>query len=843
MPTKLKLKAINSLLNIARKARTSKVVKDDLSRVANIFTKHPSEVSLRLVIGHVTQFWDAYNANSRIFKFAKPSFLKNYLLSKGEDDENAFDVPDTVGSTNDNNNVQTEPIQKSSFVKVPGIKIEPVSEEKLDEITAQIKEEYEGLHSEEIHVNPYNRKALELICNGETFFISGKAGTGKTFLLTNFIVPLLKQQNKLYAILAPTGVAAKNAGGVTMHSLFHLPLSPYVPGIRIPDLYSLSEEEKWIIRRLDVIIIDEISMVRCDMMDAMDDILRHYRENDLPFGGVQMIFMGDLYQLMPVATEEDWEKLKGKYDSVYFFASNVISKITIRMLELKTVYRQKNVSFINVLNRIRVNDIDSMLLSDLNKCVDPDFSMKLKDGYTRLCALNKTAWGFNKGMLDKIQSKYNTYNARISGFFPMHEYPTDYHLNLKVEAEVMFIRNDSYGQFVNGTRGVITHMYSDSVDVEVMDKGRPKCIHVEPMKWDNVKYTINRQTRQLETVVSGSFTQLPLKLAWAITIHKSQGLTFDKAVIDVSRAFACGHVYVALSRCRNQQNMILSSKVTRDKIKIDPLVKEFMEIVPKVYVDDTQEKKEQNKLMKQAAGRENIMWLAKEGLCPEDIAEYSGHRIELVYNDLSHLIEKGLVDVSMVMDPKKVNSISYIIKRCGEKKDLKYIKSKCQGDVKFGEINMVIASLNAPKKPVTIPKTVHAKQPIAEAEKTVDISREKNTVENIKPSSVTQQQQKYDALIHVDTKTIDEIKNGQVTTFKKGLVDKDIASEYVKNPNALGRLSSRFRCPFVAKDINSLRFESPTSSIDVTVKKISFKNVNRQNGGYVWIIVFEFVLC
>lgn len=437
-----------------------------------------------------------------------------------------------------------------------------------------------------IHSDIYAEKALELVRQGKCFFITGKAGTGKTTLLRRIVADC--QGKKNVVVVAPTGVAARNANGVTIHSFLRLPLTPYLPGVKNPKLYRLNKAEQKVVESVQLIIIDEISMVRCDILDAMDDVLRHYRKNDRPFGGVQMVMFGDLYQLMPVVKESDKQKLNEHYRTPYFFSSKIIEKVNCKVLELQNVYRQNNVNFINLLNHVRAGAVDSRDLRSLQGRYRKDFVPNDKEGYIRITTHNRRAERYNEERLQELRGAAYDYKAIIIDNYPKDEWPTDYVLQFKVGARVMFIRNDNaMGRYVNGTLGTVVGLDDDSIKVKT-DEGM--VVNVEKQTWEYIRYRINKETRVLEEYVCGTYIQYPLKLAWAITIHKSQGLTFDKVVIDAGRAFTSGQVYVALSRCRRFDTIVLASQITEKAIKTDPDVKAYFDKVRRhdVHPEPTQ---------------------------------------------------------------------------------------------------------------------------------------------------------------------------------------------------------------------------------------------------------------
>lgn len=407
---------------------------------------------------------------------------------------------------------------------------------------------------------------------GTSIFLTGKAGTGKT----TFLKAVKEHSSKRMIVVAPTGVAAINAGGVTIHSFFQLPLTPYVPGTSIQDRYDFGKEKRRIIRTLDMVVIDEISMVRSDLLDAIDFVLRRYRDRTQPFGGVQLLMIGDLQQLTPVVTPQDEEILRPYYDTPYFFGSKALRKISYVTIQLTHVYRQQDRTFINLLNHIRDGKLLPEDIANLNKRYKPAFMPKAEDGYIRLTTHNRMADRYNETELGKLPGERYVYQAEIKGKFPEYSYPADVALELKQGAQVMFIKNDASGahRYYNGRIGRVVNIGKDTV--EVLCAGDREPIKVEPQEWENTRYVINEQTKVIEPQVEGVFRQYPLRLAWAITIHKSQGLTFEHAIIDAGLSFASGQVYVALSRCKSLEGLVLASPIGESNIINDHRVADYI---------------------------------------------------------------------------------------------------------------------------------------------------------------------------------------------------------------------------------------------------------------------------
>lgn len=407
-------------------------------------------------------------------------------------------------------------------------------------------------------------------------FLTGKAGTGKTTFLHN----LKSNCPKRMVIVAPTGVAAINAGGSTIHSFFQLPFSPHVPTQESSEKKSsfqhkMGKEKINLIKSLDLLVIDEISMVRADTLDGIDEILRRYRNRSKPFGGVQLLMIGDLHQLAPVVKDHDWDILKDYYPNLYFFNSKALKETHPVSIELKHIYRQSDAFFIDILNSVRENKIDADVLEKLNQRYIPDFNPSEEEGYITLTSHNLSANKINEQKLEDINKPASQFKGSVSGDFPEFSYPNSLDLSLKVDAQVMFVKNDSSRDklYYNGKIGKITKIKDDVIYVKC--PGDPNEIYVRPAVWENLKFELNASTKEIEEKIVGTFTQYPLKAAWAITIHKSQGLTFEKAIIDANAAFAHGQVYVALSRCKSFEGMVLRSPISFNSIKTDGTVSSY----------------------------------------------------------------------------------------------------------------------------------------------------------------------------------------------------------------------------------------------------------------------------
>lgn len=412
---------------------------------------------------------------------------------------------------------------------------------------------------------------------GRSVFLTGKAGTGKT----TFLRDVVRSSSKRVVVVAPTGIAAINAGGVTIHSFFQLPLHPFIPGVKMESKFAFSKEKRSIIRTIDVLIIDEISMVRSDLLDAVDSVLRRFRDRTKPFGGVQLLMIGDLQQLTPVVTDEEASLLSQYYGTPYFFGSHALEKIDYVTIELKKVYRQQDEAFISILNAVRSGRPSADVMRQLNARYIPDFTPDPEEGYIRLATHNNTANSYNDQQLEQLEGPLHSFQAEINGTFPEYSYPTELQLDLKEGAQVMFVKNDpsSEKRYYNGKIGHVVEFLEDMILVKCPDD--EELIPVEPLEWENSKYVINEQTQEMETQVQGVFKQYPLRLAWAITIHKSQGLTFDKAIIDAAASFASGQVYVALSRCRTLEGMVLATPLRQSAVMTDLRVEDYIEIQEK----------------------------------------------------------------------------------------------------------------------------------------------------------------------------------------------------------------------------------------------------------------------
>ncbi len=413
---------------------------------------------------------------------------------------------------------------------------------------------------------------------GTHLFLTGKAGTGKT----TFLRRLKEQSPKRMVVVAPTGIAAINAGGVTIHSFFQLPFAPHIPDTTFNSAqahYKFGRDKLNIIRSMDLLVIDEISMVRADLLDAIDGVLRRYRNRHKPFGGVQLLMIGDLQQLAPVVRDEEWKLLSPHYATSFFFGSRSLRDTEYVTIELKKVYRQTDGRFLNLLNRIREKQVDTAVLDELNQRYLPDFRPSEEEGYIRLTTHNNQAQRYNERQLEALPGRSFSFRASIEGVFPESAYVADEVLTVKRGAQIMFIKNDTSSEkrFYNGKIGHVVEVSKDSISVR--GNGDKTTFLLERSEWTNSKYTLNPVTKEISEEVEGTFKQYPIRLAWAITVHKSQGLTFERAIIDANASFAHGQVYVALSRCKTLEGMVLSSPLNAEAIISNDEIDDFSRTV------------------------------------------------------------------------------------------------------------------------------------------------------------------------------------------------------------------------------------------------------------------------
>jgi hypothetical protein len=423
----------------------------------------------------------------------------------------------------------------------------------------------------------------------KSVFLTGKAGTGKTTLLKEIIATTHKNT----VVVAPTGIAALNANGVTIHSMFQLPFAAFIPDNKeLPHFsdtvkfenrdslgrhFKMNNVKRSVIRNMELLVIDEVSMLRADVLDSIDFMMRKVRRNERPFGGAQVLFIGDLLQLPPVVKNEEWEILKKYYRGMFFFHSHIIQQYPPLYIELDKIFRQTDSEFIEVLNNLRLNKITSNDVQLLNQFVQPNFDLKKHKGFIILTTHNAKADTINAQSLKDLEGKQFTYLSEITDDFPEKIFPLDEKLQLKVGAQVMFVKNDLNfdKQFYNGKMGVISSLTEKEIFVHFPEEN--KTIEVERYEWQNIRYKVNENTKEIEEEIIGTFVHYPIKLAWAITVHKSQGLTFDKAALDVSQVFAPGQAYVALSRLRSLKGLILLSPLQMNGISSDTEVLNYAE--------------------------------------------------------------------------------------------------------------------------------------------------------------------------------------------------------------------------------------------------------------------------
>ena len=454
-----------------------------------------------------------------------------------------------------------------------------------------------------------SNQQLELTYNvvnytNQNLFLTGKAGTGKTTFLKN----LKNSSPKRMVVVAPTGVAAINAGGVTIHSFFQLPFGPQVPenaasqgnsGISRAQnsnkFFRFSKNKINIIRSLDLLVIDEISMVRADLLDAIDVTLRRFKKRNLPFGGIQLLMIGDLRQLAPVIKEDEWQILKKYYDTGFFFSSHALKKSNFIGIELTEIFRQSEQDFIDLLNKVRDNTMNTKDLQSLNSRFIPGFSPSDEEGYITLTTHNYQAKRINDSKLNDLSARLHHFKCEVQGEFPEYAYPADETLEIKQGAQIIFLKNDLSPEkrYFNGKTGKVAEISGTSI--RIICAGEENPIEVEKETWENIRYRLNERTGEIEEELVGKFVQFPLKLAWAITIHKSQGLTFDKAIIDARQSFAHGQVYVALSRCRSLGGLVLSAPIDMNSVISDETVVGFSNEVNQNQPDEKELEKHRKK--------------------------------------------------------------------------------------------------------------------------------------------------------------------------------------------------------------------------------------------------------
>lgn len=556
-----------------------------------------------------------------------------------------------------------------------------------------------------------------------SLFLTGKAGTGKT----TFLREVVRYTKKKCIVLAPTGIAAVNAGAMTIHSFFQFGLGPFVQGVVEPKSdFRINKSKLELIRHLQLLIIDEVSMVRADLMDHIDVELRRIRRNSKPFGGVQLLMIGDLQQLPPIAHGGEDELLRQYYKTLYFFSSAALKSMKYSCIELKNVYRQTDRHFIDILNHARNCTLTSQDISDLNARYVLGFSPKPEDGYIRLMTHNRQVDYVNETEMEKLDSKPYTFVAAVTGTFPEESYPTADSLTLKKGAQVMFIKNDPERRFINGTLGEVKGIDKNSIAVRLAESGT--VIDVEPMEWQNIRYQFDEESKEISSKQIGRFKQYPLKAAWAITVHKSQGLTFDKAIIDVHAAFSPGQAYVALSRCRTLDGLVLSSPVSASVFMRDNAVDAYMnyisrpveelafsscyeyfeyekkpepeEVAPmkKVKVNKEKPKKEKKEELRDDTGKklntfEYSYWLYNQGNTVEQIAEKRGLNQSTIEGHLARYVASGDIDVHEFVDGDTLKKVEAYCMEHPEEKALKPIFEHFDAKIPYGVLRMAIAAI------------------------------------------------------------------------------------------------------------------------------------------------------
>ena len=556
-----------------------------------------------------------------------------------------------------------------------------------------------------------------------SLFLTGKAGTGKT----TFLREVVRYTKKKCIVLAPTGIAAVNAGAMTIHSFFQFGLGPFVQGVIEPKSdFRINKSKLELIRHLQLLIIDEVSMVRADLMDHIDVELRRIRRNSKPFGGVQLLMIGDLQQLPPIAHGGEDELLRQYYKTLYFFSSAALKSMKYSCIELKNVYRQTDRHFIDILNHARDCTLTSQDISDLNARYVPGFSPKPEDGYIRLMTHNRQVDYVNETEMEKLDSKPYTFEAAVTGTFPEESYPTADSLTLKKGAQVMFIKNDPERRFINGTLGEVKSIDRNSIAVRLAESGT--VIDVEPMEWQNIRYQFDEESKEISSKQIGRFKQYPLKAAWAMTVHKSQGLTFDKAIIDVHAAFSPGQAYVALSRCRTLDGLVLSSPVSASVFMRDNAVDAYMnyisrpveelafsscyeyfeyekkpepeEVAPvkKVKVNQEKPKKVNKEEPRDDTGKklntfECSYWLYNQGYTVEQIAEKRGLNQSTIEGHLERYVASGDIDVHEFVDGDTLQKVEAYCMEHPEEKALKPIFEHFDAKIPYGVLRMAIAAI------------------------------------------------------------------------------------------------------------------------------------------------------
>lgn len=554
-----------------------------------------------------------------------------------------------------------------------------------------------------------------------SLFLTGKAGTGKT----TFLREVVRYTKKKCIVLAPTGIAAVNAGAMTIHSFFQFGLGPFVQGVIEPKSdFRINKSKLELIRHLQLLIIDEVSMVRADLMDHIDVELRRIRRNSKPFGGVQLLMIGDLQQLPPIAHGGEDELLRQYYKTLYFFSSAALKSMKYSCIELKNVYRQTDRHFIDILNHARNCTLTSQDISDLNARYISGFSPKPEDGYIRLMTHNRQVDYVNGTEMEKLDSKPYTFVAAVTGTFPEESYPTADSLTLKKGAQVMFIKNDPERRFINGTLGEVKSIDKNSIAVRLAESGA--IIDVEPMEWQNIRYQFDEESKEISSKQIGRFKQYPLKAAWAITVHKSQGLTFDKAIIDVHAAFSPGQAYVALSRCRTLDGLVLSSPVSASVFMRDNAVDAYMnyisrpveelafsscyeyfeyekkpepeDVAPAGKVNKEKPKKVNKEELRDDTGKklntfEYSYWLYNQGNTVNQIAEKRGLNQSTIEGHLARYVASGDIDAHEFVDGDTLQKVEAYCMEHPEEKALKPIFEHFDAKIPYNVLRMAIAAI------------------------------------------------------------------------------------------------------------------------------------------------------
>jgi hypothetical protein len=565
----------------------------------NSYTIYEIKYSTELTDVIIQDIAIQYYVCSRILKNIKSV---NIVLNDGWDGFNIIDVTDSLKKY-DNKFIEQN---IEDFKEIINSGIEPqitVGGHCERPYNCEYKDYCYGRKSQQIKKSDFDitdldteneefKHAAELVeYTNKSVYLTGKAGTGKT----TFLKYIRNITRKKLVVLAPTGVAAINAGGQTIHSFFKITPSVYIPyphdkRLRVKpssddtdkstiyDLVHYNKEKLKIIRNMELLIIDEVSMVRCDLLDLVDRILRVFRRKEnIAFGGVQVVLIGDTFQLPPVVKNDEWSIMEQYYKSPFFFSAEVMKENPLIYIELKKIYRQNEQDFIDLLNRVRTSQITQGDIDVLNSKLDCSFTPSKTDNYITLATTNRIVEDANVSKLAELDSELKCYEAEVKDVFPENIMPTDRLLSLKEGAQVMFIKNDKDKRYFNGKIGKVAKLNAQEIFVEIENEGISNTIMVQPQIWENVKYSWNEEKKKIEEEIIGSFLQFPIKLAWAITVHKSQGLTFEKVIADIGSSFASGQVYVALSRCTSFNGIVLKSRINRSAIKTDRRVLDFAE--------------------------------------------------------------------------------------------------------------------------------------------------------------------------------------------------------------------------------------------------------------------------